>query len=1729
MTCHGKFDRLLQVTCMGLLGILAVAGCSGSGGSAPDAKAKDGGAVSGPEVPPAPVLRVSTAVLAFGDVDINPTSPPALSVTVTNTGSLVALSPAVTGTGFTMASTTCGTAAASCTISVQFAPTTAGSVSGTLTVAAGLTVSLSGTGRTPGTFTATSGGVPATVPTNQNVPVSVTIATTGAVTGLTCLSSGPELAADPVAANTTCTGAVAANASCVYGFVFKATTAGAKNDSIVCNSAGNSRTVLVNTTAVAPASPASLALSNPGPFSVAVGSTSPVITFNLANSGGTMSGALTTTLAGTGAAEFTITDNKCLVPLVPLGICEIQVVFHPTSAGAKTATITVTDATVGSTPATTTLTGTAVSAPTAVVTGAATLGDVVVGRSGTASTFTITNSGGTTTGALSLSASNPEFAIPAATDSCTGKTLAAAATCTFAVTFSPTSAGAKSAVLSVSSGGTIVGTLQIAGNGTPPPTPAVLGMTPLTLDFGTIGVATVSPTQTFTVTNNGGTATGALAVTNTGVGGASQFTSTTTCQALAPAASCQVVVTFKPTIAGSASATFTVGDGTVVSPARTAVGTALDRPGLGIACAPSSFADTVVGLTSAAVVCTVSNSANSVQATGILTATPTGDFAIPTNNCTVSLNPGLSCTMSVVFKPTAAGARTGTITVTGTNGGAVNQNLTGTGLGVIDIQEFTGTGTTPTLVEAGNYDFGSVSAGSTSTTTVVLAVYIRAAVGNLTVAKAFGTPADFAQVAGAVNFTWPGTASATSVPACLALTTTAPTPNATVPYCTVQVSFTPQSKGAKTGTVTATGAIGAATGTATVKGTAAGPISINPSQVTFAAVAQGTAGPSATLTVCNNAATQATGAQFTITGTNAADFAVTLDKVSNATIAAHACVDLALSLDIPAAETATALSATVTVSATVGGVVESDTAALVGAAAGGPALQASLGSGVFADTPITATTGPVTVTVSNAGGLSSGALTFDLPTGSEFSLTGTLTSTGPDRGTCASTCSSDVSCTAGALATGASCTLKVWFLPTPALGVGGRTDTLRVGSASGAIAVLPLSANALSQLAATPATVALGPSGVAGVGAPMQTVTIKNVGAANATTMTVAFKDFGTQTGNADSVFAFLPAAPECVAGLIAGETCAIGVKMVTSLEGTFATTIVVTNNVNGQSAEVLVTGTSGEAILQFTQATDMDRDLGTVPRGDTSAAVTYTVTNVGNVTSGPISFNVYDQVAGPAPDTNAHTPSTDFPFTGSTCNPLGTTTLDPGASCNINVAFNPRTATLTSLIEYLQVTATPGTPAAGILRLVRARTAAAGVVAFIGDSPLTKRDVYDFGAATTAQIVTLALYNPDPNNPLPVPAAAPTVAFANVTPALAGAVAGAGEFAILAGTGATSTCQFVGGAVTSLAAGSVANPTSCTFRVRWTPVVATAGTRAVTFGVGGLSMDLYGRVPGPGILVAKPTHLDFGHVSQNSVTATLTLTVTNIGESSLNVGRPNPTVAGVSYGTGCNNVALAAGDSCYLAVSVNPANATAAAATVTVQSPATGTAVDFVTVPVTWTPTNTNAAVINPLPTSSAAAPLDFGNIPVLATSAATPITMRNNATNALPTGSLSFAVKNTDGSPNYDFAVDASGVGSCADITYADGLNSGQVCTVTVAFTPRTLTTPDKTGTLVVTSTSGAQATVYFAGTAVAALTVSSAAQAAAGEDPLGTAGGVTFTAAAGTTPASCAYGTRAVTTAT
>jgi hypothetical protein len=95
---------------------------------------------------------------------------------------------------------------------------------------------------------------------------------------------------------------------------------------------------------------------------------------------------------------------------------------------------------------------------------------------------------------------------------------------------------------------------------------------------------------------------------------------------------------------------------------------------------PSSltFGSTTVGATSTAQSVTVTNTGNaSASVTSIVAS---GDFA-QTNTCGTSIAAGATCSISVTFKPTASGTRTGSVTITSS---AVNSptsvSLSGTGV-----------------------------------------------------------------------------------------------------------------------------------------------------------------------------------------------------------------------------------------------------------------------------------------------------------------------------------------------------------------------------------------------------------------------------------------------------------------------------------------------------------------------------------------------------------------------------------------------------------------------------------------------------------------------------------------------------------------------------------------------------------------------------------------------------------------------------------------------------------------------------------------------------------------------------------------------------------------------------------------------------------------------------------------------------------------------------------------
>lgn len=167
------------------------------------------------------------------------------------------------------------------------------------------------------------------------------------------------------------------------------------------------------------------------------------------------------------------------------------------------------------------------------------------------------------------------------------------------------------------------------------------------------------------------------------------FGGTGTCKvgvSYAPGASCTASVVFKPSAAGTRTGTLTMMTNASPNPMVVKLsGTGVSPVPAPIASvSPMSlvFASQTVGTTSGLQIVTLTNSGNAAMTipSGFVFSGDYGFGGTGTCKVGVSYAPGDSCTASVVFKPTAMGTRTGTLTMT-TNASStpIAVTLSGTG------------------------------------------------------------------------------------------------------------------------------------------------------------------------------------------------------------------------------------------------------------------------------------------------------------------------------------------------------------------------------------------------------------------------------------------------------------------------------------------------------------------------------------------------------------------------------------------------------------------------------------------------------------------------------------------------------------------------------------------------------------------------------------------------------------------------------------------------------------------------------------------------------------------------------------------------------------------------------------------------------------------------------------------------------------------------------------------
>ncbi len=305
-----------------------------------------------------------------------------------------------------------------------------------------------------------------------------------------------------------------------------------------------------------------------------------------------------------------------------------------------------------------------------------------------AQTVTLTNTGGITLsiGQISISGDfTVVTGVPSQADTCSNSTLNAGADCTVSVTFTPSQQGVRTGQLNIPAN--VAGSpLTVALTGFGDPAGAV-NLSPPILDFAPVGPVPVGTTSApLSITVNNGAST-PVPITSLTMSGPFQLASDA-CGAtsLAAITSCALTVVFQPTQPGPATGTLTLVD-SIGTQTVQLKGTGMAPPADTLSPASLSFPDTVIGNSSSALSVTLNNSGD-LPLTSIAAAV-TGPFQTY-NNCTTQLTGHASCSISVAFVPTQAGAATGTLTVSDILHASQKVSLSGAGLlppagGVVQI------------------------------------------------------------------------------------------------------------------------------------------------------------------------------------------------------------------------------------------------------------------------------------------------------------------------------------------------------------------------------------------------------------------------------------------------------------------------------------------------------------------------------------------------------------------------------------------------------------------------------------------------------------------------------------------------------------------------------------------------------------------------------------------------------------------------------------------------------------------------------------------------------------------------------------------------------------------------------------------------------------------------------------------------------------------------------------
>ena len=540
---------------------------------------------------------------------------------------------------------------------------------------------------------------------------------------------------------------------------FAPTAMGAASGALtVTSDASNSPTAIsLSGTGMEPAltmSPASLNFSN-----VTVGQTS-TQNVTLSNSGNASLTINLATLSGTGFGMTGLALPKTLSPGANLSF---SVQFTPTSTAGATGSIVFTDNAPNS-PQTLSLTGSAVASGSTLSAnpGSFNFNNVVVGSS-SQQTITLTNSGNAAITINQATTTGTGFSSTGLTN---GQQIAAGATATFTAKFAPTTAGAASGTVTITSNATN-GTLTVPLSGTG--TQAGLSANPASINFGAVIVG-ASASVPVTLTNTG---TAALSITAHSISGTGfTLTGWSAPASLNPGQTTNFTVTYAPTASGSASGSVSISSNAPGSPLTIALsgsGTA-SQATMTISPSPVAFGNTNVGSNATQTV-TLTNTGNATL--NISAATISGSGYTMTLTAPKSINAGANAQFTVTFAPTASGSSSGSISITSNAPGSpATISLSGTGVQA-QVAANPASATFSNVVVGSNSSqpiqlknngnttltFSNITVTGTGMSTTGLTTSSTIAAGATLTFNAVFTPTSAGSVSGSVTLTTNGTPS----------------------------------------------------------------------------------------------------------------------------------------------------------------------------------------------------------------------------------------------------------------------------------------------------------------------------------------------------------------------------------------------------------------------------------------------------------------------------------------------------------------------------------------------------------------------------------------------------------------------------------------------------------------------------------------------------------------------------------------------------------------------------------------------------------------------------------------------------------------------------------------------------------------------------------------------------------------------------------------------------------